>query len=119
MAVLRRSICRSRRLALALVVLTFLGTSGSWHIDTDDPDFTTPVAHNHSAHHERLAGAATAAPIVHCAICHWLQSFRIDGARQSRADLRPAQRTAGSTALLVAIRSADAFNLPSRAPPTT
>jgi hypothetical protein len=53
MAVLRRSICRSRVTALALIILTFLGTTGSWHVDSDDPDCAVPVAHNHSSHHER------------------------------------------------------------------
>ena len=117
MAAFRRSVCRSRVTAIALIVLTFLGTSGSWHIDSDDPDCTVPVAHNHSAHHERLVRTAAAAPIVHCAICHWLQTFRIDGARQAREYRAPAGLNAGSNASLVAILSADRLNLPSRAPP--
>jgi hypothetical protein len=118
MAVLRRSICRSRVIALALIVLTVLGTTGSWHADSDDPDCTVPIAHNHSAHHERLVRTSAAAPIVHCAICHWLQSFRIDGARQARDYRAPERRTAGSNAPYVSVRSADRLNLPSRAPPS-
>jgi hypothetical protein len=118
MAVFRRSVCRSRVTALALIVLTFLGTTGSWHVDSDDPDFTVPVAHNHSAHHERLVRTAAAAPVVHCAICHWLQSFRIDGARQARDYGAPAGQTAGANAPSVAFHSADRLNLPSRAPPS-
>jgi len=103
--------------ALALILLTFLGTTGSWHVDSEDPDFTVPVTHNHSAHHERLVRTAAAAPIVHCAICHWLQSFRIDGARQARHERAPSGQSAGSNALFIAIHSADRLNLPSRAPP--
>jgi hypothetical protein len=118
MAVLRRSICRSRVTALALIVLTFLGTTGSWHVDSDDPDCTVPIAHNHSAHHERLARAAAPAPVAHCAICHWLQSFRIDGARQARDYQAPAGQTVGSSAPSVAVYSADRLNLPARAPPS-
>jgi len=104
---------------MALIVLTFLGTSGSWHVDADDPDCDASVAHNHSAHHERLVRPATAAAATHCAICHWLQSFRSDGARHGRADIARASRSTALTAPLVAIRSADRLNLPSRAPPTT
>ena len=104
---------------MALIVLTFLGTSGSWHVDTDDPDCAVPLAHNHSAHHERLVPAKAVAPIAHCAICHWLQCFRTDGARQARADLTPKVRRTGATVTMVAIRSADRLNLPSRAPPKT
>jgi hypothetical protein len=117
MAVLRRSVCRSRVPALALIVLTFLGTSGSWHVDPDDPDCTAPVAHNHSGHHERLVRSVARAPIAHCAICHWLQSFRIDGARQAREVAAPAGETSSPAVSRLAVRSADRLNLPSRAPP--
>src|SRR4029450_12863287 len=99
------------------IVLTFLGTSGSWHVDSDDPDCAVPVAHNHSAHHERLVRTPQPAPLVHCAICPWLQSFRIDGARQARECVAPAGHSAGSVALLPAIHSADHLTLPSPPPP--
>jgi hypothetical protein len=119
MVVLRRSIRRSRHVALALVVLTFLGTNGSWHVDPGDPDFVSPLPHNHSAHHERLTAKVAATAPAHCAICHWLQTFRTDGARQSRDDLASAGRSTGPMPLLAAIRSADTLNLPSRAPPSS
>src|SRR5215216_1143455 len=106
MAVLRRSVCRSRVTAIALIVLTFLGTSGSWHVDTEDPDCTAPVAHNHSAHHERLVRYAAAAPLAHCAICHWLQTFRIDGSRQTRVYKAPARQSATPAASLDVVQSA-------------
>src|SRR5215211_2791782 len=118
MAVLRRSLCRSRRLAMALIAVTFLGTSGSWHVDSDDPDCVSPLAHSHSTHHERLVRAAATAPGVHCGICHWLQSFRAEGARQPRGLVALIARSTGPTGLVIPIRSAGRLNLPSRAPPS-
>src|ERR1051325_11491329 len=97
MAALRGSVCRSRVTALALIVLTFLGTSGSWHVDIDDPDCAAPVAHNHSAHNERLVHASAATP-THCAICHWLRAFRIDGDHQARQYVAEAIHDAGTAA---------------------
>ena len=80
MAVLQRS----RLLAVVLIVFTFVGTTGSWHV-ADDPDcYSGIVLHDHSAHHARVGTPTAATTPTHCAICHWLQTFRIDGARQTR-----------------------------------
>lgn len=112
-----RAMRRSRVLALLLAWLTLLGTSGSWHVDNDDPDCAAPVAHDHSAHHERFNRAtATEAP-AHCAICHWLQAFRAGAVRQPRVPFVSASARVSARPLVQAIRSADRLALPSRAPP--
>lgn len=75
---------RSRLLSVLLSVLTVLGTGGTWHPAGDDPDCATVlVVHDHAFHQRRVAAPAASRPLTHCAICHWLQSFRIDGARRA------------------------------------
>jgi hypothetical protein len=72
---------RCKALALALIALTFLGTSGSWHVAADDLDAPVLVVHDHTAHDAHFRGAYTHEPPSHCAICHWLQSFRSGSVR--------------------------------------
>ena len=73
---------RSKLTAAVLIVLTFLGTNGSWHVSGDDPDCDPRVlAHDHSAHREWLRAPSPAGNPAHCAICHWLQTFRSDTLR--------------------------------------
>ncbi len=117
MAALRRSLRRSRRLSLALIVLTFLGTGGSWHAGADDPDCVETIAHDHSAHHEHFGRSTTPTPASHCAICHWLQAFRSDAVRQARVQFADTPRDAAPSSALASVRSGDPLNLPSRAPP--
>jgi hypothetical protein len=68
----------SRVVACVLVFLTFVGTAGAWHAGDDDADFAAVTLHDHAAHHERLSATRVSSPLSHCAICHWLQGFRID-----------------------------------------
>ena len=117
MVALRRAVLRSRLLAWVLVVLTVLGSSGSWHVDTDDPDFATTVPHDHSRHDAQFDRRAPSPAPTHCAICHWLQAFRIDGAGQARV---PFERDGSAPAfrpVAPALRTAALFDVPSRAPP--
>jgi hypothetical protein len=107
----------SRLLALVLAALTVLGSSGSWHVTSDDPDCLTPITHDHSAHQARLARASQDEAPVHCALCHWLQAFRSDAVRPVRIVVSTASVNAGASAVDAAIRSADSLRLPSRAPP--
>src|SRR6185295_7422263 len=82
---------RSRTLAVALIALMFLGGTGSWHLDADDPDFgASPAAHDHSSHHEAFRTPATDDAPSHCAICHWLQLFRASAMRQARVQFAAA-----------------------------
>jgi len=69
---------RSKIVACVLVLFTFMGTTGAWHVADDDPDCATPVGHDHSAHHERFNRSIPVQAPSHCAICHWLQGFRTD-----------------------------------------
>jgi hypothetical protein len=107
---------RSRLLAVALVVLTFIGTGGAWHA-TDDDDFAEFVAHDHSSHHEhlRLPSARTASD--HCALCHWLQAFRADGTRSARAHVIAASPRERAFTVAKQVRTVFRLDLPSRAPP--
>jgi hypothetical protein len=73
------SALRSRVVACVLVLFTLMGTTGAWHVEGDDPDCAAVALHDHSAHHERLSAARPTQAPSHCAICHWLQGFRIDG----------------------------------------
>jgi hypothetical protein len=119
MVALRRALRRSRHLSMMLIVLTFLGTTSSWHAEDDDPDCAPQVAaHNHSAHDARLARASSQTAPTHCAICHWLQAFRADGARQTRVQASPVPQNFGSSAVRAAIRSGNRLDIPSRAPPS-
>jgi hypothetical protein len=69
---------RSKLVACVLVLFTFMGTTGAWHVADDDPDCAAPVGHDHSAHHERISRSIPVQAPSHCAICHWLQGFRTD-----------------------------------------
>jgi hypothetical protein len=108
---------RCKALALALIALTFLGTSGSWHVAADDRDAPVLVVHDHAAHDARFRGASSHEPPSHCAICHWLQSFRSDSVRND--GVRFASACAGSvrTPYAVDVPTADRVALPPRAPP--
>jgi len=112
-----RAFRRSRVLALLLMVLTVLGTSGSWHLETDDPDCAAPVAHDHANHSEHLGRAGNATAPTHCAICHWLQAFRSDAVRQARVHLASDQPRTVPRSSADPVRSRDRIQLPSRAPP--
>ena len=117
MVALSHALRRSRVLPLLLAVLTMVGSSGSWHAATDDPDCEPLSAHDHRAHHESLGPASHTTLPAHCAICHWLQAFRSGDVGQSRVPL--AIDCAGVDPLLPSakIRSTDRIALPSRAPP--
>ncbi len=108
---------RSRLLAIVLAALTFVGSTGAWHAP-DDPDcFDGIVLHDHSAHHARFGKTTYSSAPEHCAICHWLQSFRIGST--SRARVPFASETFARVA--VAVRplpaSVTATAISPRAPP--
>jgi hypothetical protein len=108
---------RSRLVACVLMVLTFVGTSGAWHAGGDDPDCAPLAAHDHSAHHARFGAATTTQAPGHCAICHWLQSFRTGSPPETRVAF---DDSAASPILVRAQRSLRigvCVHLPSRAPP--
>src|SRR4051812_6484752 len=109
---------RSKTLAVALIVLTFLGTSGSWHVEADDPDFLpAPAAHNHSAHHEGFRTPVVPDGPAHCAICHWLQMFRASAPRHARVQFATPSHHARIVPATPPIRIAALLDVPSRAPP--
>ena len=109
---------RSRLVAVALIVLTFLGSSGSWHPADDDVDFHAPLAHNHAAHHERLRTATAPGVSDHCAICHWLQSFRSDATRATRVHRLTTSVSERLAVTAPPVRAAVLPDLPPRAPPS-
>ena len=105
-------------LAAALILLTFLGTSGSWHLEDDDPDFLPLAAtHDHSTHHESLRTPAHPEGTAHCAICHWLQMFRASALRHARVQLVSASNSARVMTAIPSLRAAALLDVPSRAPP--
>jgi len=111
------SALRSRAVACVLVLFTFMGTTGAWHVADDDPDCAVPVGHNHSAHHERITRPSHAQLPSHCAICHWLQGFRSDSVPRTIVAAQDSTRcpalalTRHPHQLLVRV------DVPSRAPP--
>ena len=107
---------RSKTLAVALIVLTFLGTGGWSHVEGDDPDFLPPATHNHSSHHEGFR-TPVAPDGAHCAICHWLQMFRASAPRHARVQFGGTSDGARVAAAMSPIRSAALLDVPSRAPP--
>ena len=117
MVALRRALLRSRLLAWTLIVLTVLGSSGSWHSDSDDPDFAAPFPHNHAHHDARLDHRVPPSAPTHCAICHWLQAFRSDEAAHATVPLRPDDPSPAVRTRTIALRSAARIDVPSRAPP--
>ena len=108
---------RSRVVACVLVLFSFMGTTGVWHVADDDPDCALPASHDHSAHHERITRSTPAQAPTHCAICHWLQGFRIDslpGTAVTGVNRSPGLLPTGTRnphELLVRV------DVPSRAPP--
>jgi hypothetical protein len=117
MVALRRAVLRSRLLAWVLVVLTVLGSSGSWHVDTDDPDFASALPHDHTHHDARIDHRVPPNAPTHCAICHWLQAFRSDGAAQARVSFQADDATPAFRPQTAALQSAARIDVPSRAPP--
>src|SRR5215218_1325882 len=119
MVALVRAAHRSRLVALTLIVLTFLGTSGSWHVDdAADPDCAVQVvAHDHGHHDAQFAPPSTPSAPTHCAICHWLQTFRADAVRHARAATTPDLQIAGAVATSNHVQAGNRIALPSRAPP--
>src|SRR5689334_4047454 len=97
---------RCKALALALIALTVLGTSGSWHVAADDPDAPALVLHDHSAHRAQFKTAAASheAP-THCAICHWLQSFRADSVRDAGPRFASNQQDGTGVPYLAQVRA--------------
>ena len=111
------SAIRSRAVACVLVLFTFVGTTGAWHAADDDADFVGATLHDHSAHHERLtAGRSSAAP-AHCAICHWLQGFRIDAVAGGTLGGDDAERGAVLALARNPRQSLVRVDVPARAPP--
>lgn len=109
---------RSTPLAAALIILTVLGTSGSWHLEGDDPDFLPAVVvHDHSAHHEAFRTPATPQDTNHCAICHWLQMFRAGSLRHGRIQFASALYNVRVMAAIPTLRAGALLDVPSRAPP--
>jgi hypothetical protein len=112
------TIKRSKLSARVLIVLTLLGTSGSWHPIGDDPEFQSQViAHDHSSHGNRFWTPAAAKDPSHCAICHWLQSFRSDSVRHTRVQFVDTAYRRVPTAGIGLVRAIDLLNIPPRAPP--
>jgi hypothetical protein len=96
----------------------FLGGTGSWHLDGDDPDFAAPPAtHDHSSHHEAFRTPATDSGPTHCAICHWLQLFRASAMRQVRVQFAGAAQSVPVACAIPSVRSGTFLDVPSRAPP--
>jgi hypothetical protein len=108
---------RCRALALALIALTVLGTSGSWHVAADDPDAPVLVVHDHSTHDAHFRAASSHEPPSHCAICHWLQSFRADSIADNGPRFASDRSSGAGTAYFDNVRRADRLSLPTRAPP--
>lgn len=109
---------RSTPLAAALILLTLLGSSGSWHLESDDPDFLPAVVlHDHAAHHEALRPPAAPQDTTHCAICHWLQLFRASSLRHGRIHFASAPSRVGVAAAIPTLHSGTLLDVPSRAPP--
>ena len=111
------SALRSRVVACVLVLFSFMGTTGAWHVADDDPDCALPAGHDHSAHHERITKSIPTQAPSHCAICHWLQGFRTDSVPSTTvatADASSARQHTGTQnphEILVRV------DVPSRAPP--
>ena len=117
MVALRRARVRSRLMAWVLVVLTALGSSGAWHIDSDDPDFAASIPHDHTRHDAQLDHRAAPNAPTHCAICHWLQTFRSGDAAGARVLLQADNATPALGPAAAALQSAARIDVPSRAPP--
>jgi hypothetical protein len=108
---------RSRPLAIVLIVLTTLGSFGSWHAP-DDPDCDVAIVlHDHAAHHPRLATPVAAGDSEHCALCHWLQTFRIDSVRHVRVPFTPDTYARFTASLHPSPASAAIIGIAPRAPP--
>ena len=108
---------RSKPLAIALILLTFFGTSTSWHADDEDAGQSPLVAHDHSAHQEKIHSQSDNVAPTHCALCHWLQSFRAGAVRQARIPFASTARAAEEAVLSVPTPGIDLVQSSPRAPP--
>lgn len=70
---------RSKLLATVLIGLILVGTAGAWHAP-DDPDCFPGFFALGGTQHAQLGTPAASNSPAHCALCHWLRMFRIDGA---------------------------------------
>jgi hypothetical protein len=108
---------RSKIVACILVLFTFMGTTGTWHVADDDPDCATPIGHDHSAHHERIGRSTPVEPPSHCAICHWLQGFRTDTVPSTAVDAGDTATGLLPTLVTRPYQLLVRVDVPSRAPP--
>ena len=111
------SALRSRIVACVLVLFSFMGTTGAWHVADDDPDCALPASHDHSAHHERLTRSTPVQAPTHCAICHWLQGFRTDSVPSTTVAAADPSRGLLQTGTHNPHEFLVRVDVPSRAPP--
>jgi hypothetical protein len=107
----------SKPLALLLALLSFVGTSGSWHAG-DDVDFQQRiVAHDHETHRYQFQATPDHARSDHCAVCHWLQSFRNSSVSHARVPFAWDTHNLRQQVTATIVGGTDRLQLPTRAPP--
>jgi hypothetical protein len=112
---------RRRPIAVALILLLLFGTNAGLHAGGDD-DCDAPqgavatAGYTGSSAQLRLVSIRGDEP-GHCAICHWLQTFRAGSAAEGRFHVSLVPRRPIHTHAIRPVATADRFSLPLRAPP--
>ena len=107
----------SKPLAIVLALLSLVGAPGAWHAN-DDVDFEEQVlTHDHEAHRYQVHAAPVHSRSEHCALCHWLQSFRHSLVSHSRVAFAEDAHNVGQSPVATGSDKVNLYRLPTRAPP--
>jgi hypothetical protein len=104
-----------RAVAVSLIVLILIGTNAAFHGGADDV-CDLPVAVQGDGGGAQLSAQPTPEP-AHCAICHWLQTFRAGSIGHPLLQTSALPSTSPASPAPASVVTADRFTLPLRAPP--
>jgi hypothetical protein len=107
----------TRVVAAALIVIVLISTNAGLHSGDDDA-CDQPLAAQRADAGARVASPPAATPEpAHCAICHWLQTFRAGSISHLLLQGSAPSCTSSDSTAPARVVAADRFTLPLRAPP--
>ena len=112
---------RARARGLAAGVLCSLATVGALSLtehefECDDASEGVFRVHDPEAHHVGTPSTDERPPL-HCLLCHWAQSFRADGVRDSVVHVTSETCVTRASATVRSAGIVGRLEIPSRAPP--
>jgi len=103
-----------RAVAISLILLVLIGTNAGFHAGVDDVCAVPPGAQSGADRH--LSGQPPT-DAAHCAICHWLQTFRAGSIGHPLLQASALPSSSPDSPAPRSVAAADRFALPLRAPP--